>query len=323
MRNITFILILWFSAFASGCSSKALTPESAPHAPGRYAMSLKVDGLQRSFIVYLPSAYDGKTALPLVMMLHGGGGNAKATSWETGWTDKADQAGFIAVFPNAAARNPNRRSSFAFNPQLWNDGSDRFYPDQKAVDDVHFLETLLDLLSESFATDPRRVYITGFSNGASMSFLAAAKLPHRIAAIAPVAGACWIDPGTLKPPVPMLYITGTEDPLNLIEGGSPRLANGNSDAVRSKPKPPVSESILKWVKALGVSDTPASSKSENGIKIERYGGGETQVTYLTVDGLGHTWAGGRSILPESMVGATSDKINATDVIWDFFRQHHR
>ena len=323
MRNITFILVLWFSVFAGGCSSKTLTPESAPHAPGRYPMSIDVDGLERSFIVHLPSTYDGKTPLPVVVMLHGGGGNAKATNWETGWADKADQAGFIAVFPNAAARNPKRRSSFASNPQLWNDGSDRFYPDQKVVDDVHFLDRLLQVLSESFAMDSRRVYITGFSNGASMSFLVASKLPHKIAAIAPVAGACWIDPGTLQPPVSMLYITGTEDPLNIIEGGSPRLANGNSDAVRSKPKPPVRESILKWVNALSLSQTPVSSKNENGITIESYGGGNAQVKYITVDGLGHTWAGGRSILPESIVGATSDKMNTTDVIWDFFQQHSR
>ena len=45
-----------------------------------------------------------------------------------------------------------------------------------------------------------------------------------------------------------------------------------------------------------------------------------KVVYITVDGLGHTWAGGRSLLPESIVGGTSDKINATDVIWDFFQK---
>ncbi|MBA56947.1 MAG: hypothetical protein CMK89_21065 [Pseudomonadales bacterium] len=323
MRNTTIILTLLLGLFAGGCSSRTLTPESAPDSPGRYPLSIKVDGLERSFIVHLPAAYDGKKPLPVVVMLHGGGGNAKATNWETGWTDKADQAGFIAVFPNAAARNPNRRSSFALNPQLWNDGSDRFYPDQTVVNDVRFLEALLDTLAASFAVNERRVYLTGFSNGASMSFLAAAKVPHRIAAIAPVAGACWIDPGALQPAVSMLYITGSDDPLNLIEGGSPRLANGNSDAVRSKPKPPVRESILKWVKALGLSERSRLLEQENGVTREVFGDRDVEVVYIRVEGLGHTWAGGRSILPASMVGASSDKINATNVIWDFFQRHAR
>ena len=323
VRHPVIMLLLLLCLLGGGCSAKELMPESAPREPGRHKMSLKVDGLERSFIVHLPAGYDGKKSLPLVLMLHGGGGNAKATMWETGWADKADSAGFIAVFPNAAARNPNRRSSFALNPQLWNDGSERFYPDQKAVDDVHFLELLLDALAQSFAIDGKRVYLSGFSNGASMSFLAAARLPHKIAAIAPVAGACWINPGILKPPVPMLYMTGSDDPLNLIDGGAPRLASGNSDAVRAKPKPPVMVSILKWVTALGLPTTPLASSSRQGVATMSYGEGAVEVRYVTVAGMGHTWAGGRSLLPESMVGATSDRINATDYIWAFFQQHSR
>lgn len=329
-HNPAIFLLLLLSLVSGGCSAKVLAPQTAPQRPGQHKMSLLVDGLERSFIVYLPAAYDGKTLLPVVMMLHGGGGSAKASKWETGWADKADTAGFIAVFPNAAARNPERRSSFAWNPQLWNDGSNRFYPDQKTVDDVHFLEVLIDTITESFAVDSHRVFVTGFSNGASMSFLAAARLSEKIAAVAPVAGACWIEPGDIEPPVALLYITGTDDPLNLIEGGAPRLANGNSDAVRSKPKPPVMESIQKWVLALKLTAQPLQTKTENGVTTQIYRSGNRssgdrnrEVRYVAVEGLGHTWAGGRSILPESMVGATTDKINATDVIWEFFQKHGR
>ena len=53
------------------------------------------------------------------------------------------------------------------------------------------------------------------------------------------------------------------------------------------------------------------------------GVGPPEVVYIAVDGLGHTWAGGRSLLPESMVGKTSNKIRATDVVWEFFRKHAR
>ena len=314
-------LILCFGTMS--CHAGESLPPGAHLGPGRHTLTLKVDGLERSCIVHVPPGYDSSAPAPLVIMLHGGGGTAKAAIWETGWAEKADKEGFLAVFPNAVARDPSQGSSFARNPQLWNDGSDRFYSDQKAVNDTRFIAALLDDLSARFSVDRRRVFVTGFSNGASMSFLIGAQLSNRIAAIAPVAGACWIDPVPLKRPVPMLYITGTEDPLNPIDGGVPKLATGGSDKVRAKPKPPVRASILKWAEALECARTPRNVSDADGIRVESYGPcrNDAEVVSITVDGLGHTWAGGRSILPESLVGRTSDRPNATDVIWEFFRKH--
>lgn len=306
-----------------GCLAREPLSRGAELAPGRHTLTITVDGLERTYIVHVPPSYDPRTKSPIVVVFHGGGGTAKAAIWTTGWAEKADMAGFLAVFPNAMSRDPSRRSSFSGNPQLWNDGSDRFYPGQKATDDVNFINDLLDDLSDRFNVDKRRVFVTGFSNGASMSFLIGAQLSDRIAAIAPVAGACWFEPVVLKRPVPRLYITGTADPLNLIKGGVPKLATGASDRVRAKPKPPVRQSILNWAKALDCPKMPASVSDVNGVRIETYGPGlnGAEVVYITVDGLGHAWAGGRSLLPESMVGKTSDRINATDIIWDFFQKH--
>jgi polyhydroxybutyrate depolymerase len=304
------------------CLAKDASPRDKRIGPGTHTLTLTVNSLERSYIVHVPARYDSRAPVPVVVMLHGGGGTAKATLRETGWAQKADKEGFLAVFPNAMARDPARPSSFARNPQLWNDGSDRFYPDQKAVDDVGFINAMLDDLSARFAAvDARRVFVTGFSNGASMTFRVGAELSHRIAAIAPVAGALWVEPLTLKRPIPMGYITGTADPLNLIEGGVPKLASVASDSVRAKPKPPVRDSILKWAKALGCPATPVSESDANGVHTETYCSSRAEVVYITVDGLGHTWAGGKSLLPERMVGKTSDKIKATDVIWDFFLKH--
>jgi polyhydroxybutyrate depolymerase len=159
-----------------------------------------------------------------------------------------------------------------------------------------------------------------------MAFRAGAALSRRVAAIAPVAGACWADAVTLERPVPMLYITGTADPLNLLDGGVPRLASGRApDGVRAKAKPPVRDSIRKWASALSCPDNPASRTNTNGIHTETYGPCRdgSEVVYVTVDGMGHTWAGGRSLLPEIMVGKRSDKLRATDVIWEFFQKHAR
>lgn len=314
---------LFLCCFVIGCLPLSSDSVSMSPGPGDHTITLVVDGLTRSYIVHVPSIYDSITPFPVVIMLHGGGGTAKATIWETGWTKKADKSGFLAVFPNAMSRDPSMNSNFARNPQLWNDGSNRFYTDQKVVDDSRFISALLDDLSSRFNVDKRRIFVTGFSNGASMSFLVGARLSDRIAAIAPVAGACWLDSVVLNRPIPMLYITGNADPLNLVAGGVPKLANGASDKVRGKPKPPVQESILKWVKALDCPIKQAKVSDVNHVHTETYSPGrhDTEVVYITVDELGHTWAGGRSLLPERWVGKTSDRINATDVIWNFFQKH--
>jgi polyhydroxybutyrate depolymerase len=298
------------------------TAQTKQIAAGDHAFTIKIGDAKRRYTVHVPPHYSGKTPRPVVVMLHGGGGTSKAAETETGWNVKADEASFLVVFPNAMPPDPTRPSSFARNPQLWNDGSERFSAGQNTVDDVAFINTMLDGLSNAFNVDARRVFITGFSNGASMAFRVGAELSRRVAAIAPVVGACWLEPLKLEWPVPMCYITGTADPLNLIEGGIPKLLTGGGDRVRAKPKPPVRDSILKWAKALGCPALPKDASETNGVRIETYGpgNGETEVIYITVAGLGHTWAGGKNLLPEFLVGKRSNKINATDVIWNFFQK---
>lgn len=326
VQTLISILVVGFFVcfYAPGCMAQGELSRPTNPGAGPHSFTLTVDGLERTYIVHVPSSFNSQKQLSaVVIMFHGGGGTARAAMWETGWAEKAEKAGFLAVFPNAMSRDPAQPSSFARNPQLWNDGSDRFYPGKKAPDDVLFIHAMLDDLLARFGADARRVFVTGFSNGASMSFRVGAELSKRIAAIAPVAGACWLEPPTLERPVPMYYITGTDDPLNLIEGGVPKLLSGGNDKVRAKPKPPVRDSIQKWAKALGCPTAPASTSEMNGVRTETYGPGSNgaEVIYVTVSGLGHTWAGGKSLLPESLVGKTSDKIKATDVIWDFFEKH--
>lgn len=315
-----YVLLLGFGA----ADSRGGEIPSPPLVRGDQRVTLNVGGLPRSFVVHVPSGYISGATLPLVIMLHGGGGSARAAMVETGWREKADEAGFLAVFPNAMPPDPSRPGSFTRNPQLWNDGSDRFYPGQAAVDDVGFIAAILDDLSARRIVDERRVYVTGFSNGAGMSFLVGARLSSRIAAIAPVAGANWLRSISLERPVSLMYVTGDADPLNPIEGGVPRLLNGASDSVRAKPKPPVRESISKWILALGLPATPVSVTDANGLRTEVYGPerrGGAEIVTVTVSGLGHAWPGGRALLPEWLVGPTSDRFRATDAIWKFFTRH--
>ena len=295
-----------------------------PASPGDHPYVLTSGGQTRHYTVHVPPGYDGQTPRPVVVMLHGGGGTGKGAAEETGWDVKADKENFLAVFPNALARDPAQPGTFSKNPQLWNDGSDRFHAGQQAPDDVAFLNAMLDELLANFSVDERRIFVTGFSNGASMTFRFGAAAAKRLAAIAPVAGACWPEPLTVERPLPLCYLTGTADPLNLLDGGIPKMAFGASTReMRAKPKPPVRDSIRKWTQAIGCPPAPQTTAETNGVRTVTYGPGRdgTEVVWVTIADQGHTWAGHKSLLPEFMVGKTTDKLNATDFIWDFFTKH--
>jgi polyhydroxybutyrate depolymerase len=120
----------------------------------------------------------------------------------------------------------------------------------------------------------------------------------------------------------MLYITGTDDPLNPIEGGHIGMPWwGYSDT-----KPPVEEAIMKWVNLAGCSRGAENIYNKDGIKGVAYKSckGNVEVIYYTVADLGHHWPGGKGepYLPERIVGKPSDRLIGNDVIWEFFQRHH-
>lgn len=241
---------------------------------------------------------------------------------ETGWTKKAEKEGFLAVFPEGTREDPTAPARFATNGQTWNDGSNRSLVGAvlRKVNDVEFVERMMDDLLGRFAVDKNRVYATGFSNGASMAFRVGRELSQSMAAIAPVAGSDWSDQETIDRPVSMLYMTGTADPLNPMEGGEIRIVRkmlglGN--------KPPVADLIQKWIRLLGCQSDSHVLYEKDGVRGIGYGPGKdhSEVVLYTIEGMGHTWPGGISLLPERMVGKTSNKIKATDIIWDFFEKH--
>jgi len=303
------------SADRAGSQPKAVTL-----GPGDTQGTLTVDGRARTYLLHAPPGYDGRTAVAVVIVLHGGGGTAGAVRKETGWAKKADEAGFLAVFPEGTSPNPSSPSRFTGNPQTWNDGSGRFHSGQRNIDDVGFVNALLDDLLAKWAIDPKRVFVTGFSNGASMTYRLGVELSSRIAAIAPVSGHLWIKHPKLDQPVSIVFLIGTADPLNPLEGGDVRLPSG-----RVEWHPPVQDSIRKWVAMNGCSPEPKTIDDQNGVKGIAYEACRegSEVAFYTIEGMGHAWPGGKNLLPERMVGKASDKINATDVIWEFFKRHPR
>ena len=151
------------------------------------------EGVRRA-LVRAPDGVSQVIPRPVVVLLHGAGGTASLAMGNTGWADLADREGLLLVYPEGTRRDPAAPPRFLQNPQAWNDGSGRGHTARTGVDDVGFLRALIEQVVESKGVDPDRLYLAGFSNGASMAFRAGAELAGVIAAIGPVAGHCWVNP---------------------------------------------------------------------------------------------------------------------------------
>jgi polyhydroxybutyrate depolymerase len=288
--------------------------------PGNYELSLGSEGDQRDVILHLPPAYDGSLDLPLLIVLHGGGGSGAQIQRHTQLDADADEYGFVVAYPNGSG--PLEDAIFT-----WNVGHCCGYAFENNVDDVAFISLLIDRLVEHYAIDPSRVYLAGISNGGMMAYRAGAELADKVAAIAPIAasigGQSAPDNATFYPPQPsgsvaVIAFHGMEDQHVLYEGGIGPMAitDGRSDL-------PVAESIGFWVEANGCDPVPSTEEQAKGnILIDTYSecdGGADVVLVSIVDG-GHAWPGGR----QRLVGddPTQD-ISANRMMLEFFLAHSK
>lgn len=146
--------------------------------PGDVSRSIHVDGTERSYLLHVPPQYAPDAPMPVVLAFHGGGANAGTMAAFSGLSEKADQAGFIVVYPEGTGRLPRMHTFNAGN-----------YCGQTAARDVDaFVGRVLDDLECVANVDHRRIFATGMSNGTMMAYGLASELSDRIAAIAPDGG---------------------------------------------------------------------------------------------------------------------------------------
>lgn len=152
------VSVLFATTSNAGSASDGEEAIAPAAAPGNHQESLDLGGLKRTFIVHVPPTFDGKTKLPVVIMLHGAGGSGAGADTETGWGAKADREGFIAVFPDGTPPRPELPARFLVNPRLWNDGSGR---GGAKADDIGFISAIIDWVESRYEADPARIYCTG------------------------------------------------------------------------------------------------------------------------------------------------------------------
>jgi polyhydroxybutyrate depolymerase len=308
MKKIFSLIIFIFIISLLPCCSGSLTITNFPSyfKSGEYNLSIKHKGLTRTFIVYLPPQYNERTPLPMVILFHGGGGNAEGAVDMTGMKDKSDKEGFILLAPNGTGK-------FEFNLLTWNTGNCCGYALDKNVDDAGFIRALIDTMQQVINIDAARIYATGISNGGMMSYLVGCRLSDKIAAIAPVAGALNIDcfPSF---PVSVIIFHGTDDEHILYKGGKPVKQADKHERIDK----PVSYAVNFWVK-YNECDTSAVKESYGNIIRETYTNRKNniQVILNTIKGGTHSWPGGK----RGWFGGDkpSHEINATDEMWEFFK----
>jgi len=269
-------------------------------------------GLQRSYFVHLPSRYNEESdAVPLVLMLHGAGSNARMNRRITGMNETADKENFIAVYPNGTG---------LFNFMLsWNAGYCCNYVEPLEVDDVAFLNLLISTLSKEYNIDLNKIYIAGFSNGGMMAYKLACELSDRIAAIAAISSAMPVDECQPSDFVSVLVFHGKDDTVIPYQGGGATKLYIKPFMFKHKP---VVESISFWVKhnlCQGVSFKEKTSRINK--EFYNFCAEETSVELYVADATGHAWPGGKKswfLGDETEVG-----LSASQVVWDFFEKHSK
>lgn len=281
---------------------------------GEVTRSIEHDGVEREYILHVPENLLGsKKKVPLVIMLHGGGGNGANAVMMSKFAQKANEEGFIAVFPSGSGRFKNKLKT-------WNFWHCCGYAMKNQTDDSGFLSALIDTLVKNYPVDPRRVLVTGMSNGAMMSHRAGIELSKKVAVIAPVVGTMFGDEPKAKGPVAALIINGLKDTHIKPEGGVNETRF--KDAWDGTPMQPILWQSQYWAKINGCKKEPQKIEYKPTVILYDYDCPEgLDVRHLILENGTHSWPGGRA---GHGGGATpTTEISATDEIWAFFEEMTR
>jgi polyhydroxybutyrate depolymerase len=267
---------------------------------------LVVGGRTRTYAYHVPTG--GAAQKPLVVAFHGRLGTGAAQEKLTHLSKVADAHDFIVVFPDGIDHS-------------WADARGVNPANKEGVDDLAFARALIDAQVKTGRVDAKRVFATGMSNGAELTYSVACELADVVTAVAPVAGLMPVNlVGKCAPsrPIPIIIFHGTEDPFIPYAGGLVRKGSGGE--VES-----ATDSFKEWAKIDGCTGEPEPLAGltlraiEDGTRVDAQtythcAGGAT-VTLVTVVHGGHTWPGGHQYLGERMIGKTTGLLDAGEWMW--------
>lgn len=267
--------------------SKTPEPSLVFEERGDYEVKIQSAGVQRMFMAHLPDGYQPGSTYPLVIALHGRGGTANDMTLMTSFSLKADQEGFIVIYPQA----------------IWNDLTWMIISgDEGSLEDMAFLWDVINYAIENLSADAQRVYAVGFSNGGGMAHRLGCALAEKLAGIATVSGSYPVHQNCHPTAsLPVLAFHGTADTFVPYDGDS------------------IQPSILEWAEAWAERNGCQSGQQvifeESVLRGDSWDecDADAAVVLYTIEGGELFWPGG--------VGQGG--INATDMIWEFFQAHEK
>jgi polyhydroxybutyrate depolymerase len=231
-----------------------------------------------------------KTPAPIVLALHGFGGFGLEMEQTSDLSDAADEHGWLVVYPEGT----NRPQEWVYDP----------FETAGHAADVSFLRRIIEDLVKAGCGDPKRVVVTGISQGGWLSDMAGCELSDLIVGVVPVAGRGFGWPCAPKRPVAFTAVSGELDRFLPYEGGPV-----------SAPPPMFSvESVDAWLadraKSRGCTGGPAETRKSEHVAVLTWSGCGAPVTLYRVEDGGHSWPGGGGFAPVSHSLETNDIIAA-------------
>jgi polyhydroxybutyrate depolymerase len=276
-------------------------------------------GRDREYWIVRPPSTE--RASPLVFVLHGGSVGDGRQTFRYGFQDLGQRDGVITVHPSGLGEG-------------WNDGRDTPFLLARggAPDDVGFFRDMIDALVADGLADPRRIYVTGGSNGGMMTQRLVCELGDRIAAAAPfvallptkMQGRC-----ASSRPVPMLFIVGTADRLMPFAGGPVAAMSGDDRGTVTS----FDETFGFWRRRNGCDEgvrreEQPDTDADDGTRvfIQRAEGCAAPLLAYVVEGGGHRLPGeGPRLYGDARIaqlsGISSRDIDGKSVIWTFLLSH--
>lgn len=257
--------------------------------------SIEYDGVERTFSLYLPSAYDHENGdpLPLLIALHPSGGRAATMAVITGFNAIAEREGFIVLYPEG----PGGYWDYGAGTPEWESVTDQ-------RDDPGFLMFLINAMLEEMNVDSQRVYVAGYSNGARMAFRLACGMGDQLAGVAAVSATISDEvTADCEHQTAIFYAHGTADAVTPWDGkplyiGSTQISNALS----------APDTVAFWVEQNGCESEPVElipHTEDQIVGTERYCSDAHEVLFHPIhDGL-HEWF-------------TLDDFDISEAIWAFF-----
>lgn len=308
LRNASIFLKMRYNGFSRffGILVCSLSlANSAVYSQRNVDISIHFAGEQLSCRLFLGAAYDSSKPAPLIISMHGFGGNGIDQQNYDDLSLIADTAGFLLAYPDS-------------HNNAWNAGAD-YYAQYTTFDDVGYISALIDSIHAKYNVDLTRVYACGMSNGGDMAYRLACELSNRIAAIGSVTGTMITDIYSSCAPenrVPVIHFHGTKDDISNINGGNGWVSLKSTFNLWKN----INDCQSQTETVLPNLDTKDKSRAALVSSLCT----NSTLNYYILRNAGHTWPGTPyNRISQILYGPTNNDIDASLAIWLFCKQFTR